>query len=110
RAFDARDDVAQAKVCCIGQTPARELFGSIEPVGETIRVNKVPFEIVGVLKSKGRSSDGRDYDDIILFPWSSFQRRIAGSERSQTILAAAKVGVPMEQAKDEVKQLIRQRR
>ena len=109
RAFDERDDATQAKVCCIGQTPARELFGSVDPLGETIRVNRVPFEIIGVLKAKGRSADGRDYDDTIIFPWSSFQRRIAGSERSQTLIAAAKPGVPMEIAKEEVRAAIRQK-
>ena len=109
RAYDDQDEATQAKVCCIGQTTARELFGTVDPVGQTIRANKIPFEIVGLLVPKGRSSDGRDYDDVILFPWNSFQRRIAGLERSETIIAAARHGMPMELAKQEVRALLRQR-
>jgi len=109
RAFDQRDDDTQAKVCCIGQTAARELFGTIDPIGETIRVNRVPFEIIGLLAAKGRSADGRDYDDVIIFPWNSFQRRVAGAERSETLIAAARRGMPVETAKAQVEALLRQR-
>lgn len=109
RLFDERDEDTQAKVCVIGHTTARELFGNIDPVGQTIRVNKVPFEIIGLLQSKGRSSDGRDYDDVLLFPYSSFQRRLAGIERSQTLLAATKPGYTTEQAKEQVRVFLRER-
>lgn len=109
RFFNDQDNDKQAKVCVIGQTPARELFGSIDPVGETIRVNKVPFEIVGLLAPKGRSADGRDYDDTIIFPWNSFQRRVAGAERSQSLICAAKPGVPLAVAKAQVVDLLRAR-
>jgi putative ABC transport system permease protein len=109
RALNEYDEANQAKVVCIGETTARELFGSIDPVGETIRANKVPFEVVGLLAPKGRSSDGRDYDDIILFPWNCFQTRIAGKERSETLLAAAHHGVPLSVAKEEIAALLRER-
>jgi putative ABC transport system permease protein len=109
RPLDEHDEATQAKVCCIGQTTARELFGAIDPVGETIRANKVPFEVVGLLAPKGRSSDGRDYDDIILFPWNCFQTRIAGKERSETLLAAARPGIPLAVAKSEIQTVLRER-
>ena len=109
RPLNENDEATQAKVVCIGQTTARELFGAIDPVGETIRANKVPFEVVGLLAPKGRSSDGRDYDDIILFPWNCFQTRIAGKERSETLLAAARHGIPLAIAKGEITALLRER-
>ena len=109
RAYDEQDEATQAKVCCIGQTVVRELFGDVNPLGESIRANKVPFEVIGVLAPKGRCSDGRDYDDVILIPWGAFQRRIAGLERSETIIAAAHAGMPVEVAKAEVRSLLRQR-
>jgi len=109
RLYDDRDEAMQAKVCVIGHTAANELFGNVDPVGETVRINRVPFEIIGRLKAKGRSSDGRDYDDIILFPYSSFQRRLAGIERSQTLLVAAKHNYPTEVAKEQVRTLLRER-
>jgi len=109
RLFAQEDDDALAKVCCIGRTTARELFGSINPVGETIRVNRVPFKIVGLLAAKGRSSDGRDYDDCIVFPFRTFQTKVAGQEKSGTMLAAAKPGIPMPIVREQVRQLLRER-
>ncbi len=110
RLFTVEDMAMQAKVACIGTTAARELFGSVNPVGQTIRVNRVAFEVIGLLDSKGVGSDGRDFDDIILFPFTSFQRLIAGNEPSGTIFAAAKPGVPLAVAKEQIRQLLRQRR
>jgi putative ABC transport system permease protein len=98
-----------AKVCCIGVTAAKELFGAVNPLDQTIRVNRVAFDIVGVLEPKGTSSDGRDYDDVILFPFTSFQRLIAGNEPSGTVLAAAKAGTSLEVAKQQIRELLRQR-
>lgn len=110
RCFDNEEMAMNAKVCCIGSTAARELFGSVPPVGQTIRVNRVAFEVIGLLESKGVGSDGRDFDDIILFPFTSFQRLIAGNEPSGTLFAAAKPGVPLAEAKQQIRDLLRQRR
>jgi putative ABC transport system permease protein len=107
--FTMEDMVMQTKVCCIGVTAAKELFGSVNPVGQTIRANRVAFDVVGVLDSKGVGSDGRDFDDIILFPFTSFQRMIAGNEPSGTLFAAAKPGVPLAVAKEQIRGLLRQR-
>ncbi|MFO0974013.1 MAG: ABC transporter permease [Phycisphaerae bacterium] len=109
RPFNEDDNATLAKVCCIGQTAARELFGSVDPVGETIRVNRVPFKIIGRLAAKGRSSDGRDYDDCMVFPFRTFQTKVAGQERSATLLAAARAGVPMPVVREQVRQFLRER-
>ncbi|MCK6457870.1 MAG: ABC transporter permease [Phycisphaerae bacterium] len=109
RTFTDEEDKSQAKVCCIGMTAARELFGSVNPVGETIRVNRVPFKIIGLLTPKGSSSEGRDYDDIIVFPFRVFQRKIAGLEKSATMLVAAKPGIPMSEVQAQVRRLLRER-
>ncbi len=109
RVFLEEDQALRAKVCCIGQTAAKELFGGVDPVGEIVRVNKVAFEVIGVLEPKGMSSDGQDNDDMIVFPYYSFQRFIAGTERSATLLAAAKPGVPLSVAQEEIRAVLRQR-
>jgi putative ABC transport system permease protein len=109
RAFNMDDMVMYAKVCCIGATAARELFGAVNPVGQTVRANRVAFEIIGVLTPKGTSSDGRDYDDVILFPFTSFQRLLAGSEPSSTIFVAAKPGARLAEVQEQVRALLRQR-
>jgi len=110
RIFTNEEMAMHAKVCCIGLTAARELFGSVNPVGQTIRVNRAAFEVIGVLEPKGVGSDGRDFDDIILFPFTSFQRLIAGNEPSGTLFAAARPGVPLSVAKEQIRNLLRQRR
>ncbi len=108
RQFNTDDQRQVGKVAVIGTTAARELFGAVNPVGETIRVNRAAFEIIGLLESKG-VVEGRDYDDAIIFPYTSFQRLIAGNEPSQTLFAAAKPGVPLSVAKEQIRQVLRER-
>lgn len=109
RAFDQDDMRMLNKVCCIGATVARELFGAVNPVGQTVRINRVAFDVVGLLESKGVGSDGRDNDDTVLVPFTSLERYLAGSERSGTLLAAAKTGYEPAVAKQEIRDLLRQR-
>ncbi|HKQ49757.1 MAG TPA: ABC transporter permease [Phycisphaerae bacterium] len=108
RRMEETDETAKKPVCVMGQTTARELFGSIDPVGEEISVKNSRFTVVGLLESKGQS-DGRDNDDVILFPYSTFERRIAGAEVSQTLLAAAAFGVDPKVAEDQIRRLLRER-
>ena len=75
------DDVAHAAtVCVIGQTIATNLFGDANPVGETIRVQGVPFKILGVMQAKGFSTTGQDQDDFLVVPITTAQKRISGTE------------------------------
>ena len=80
RFYDAIEAAARRKVVVIGSTVARELFGGADPVGTTIRVNNVPFEIIGVLKSKGQAG-GRDQDDVIYVPLQTARSRLMGRVR-----------------------------
>ncbi len=109
REFGFDDMNKLAKVCCVGATVARELFGGMNPVGQTVRINRVAFDVVGLLASKGVGSDGRDNDDVIVIPFTSFERYIAGPERSGTLLAAARFGEDPATAKRQIRDLLRQR-
>ena len=109
RLFTIEEMGLRSKVCVIGATAARELFGAVEPVGETIRVNRVAFEVIGLLEPKGVGSDGRDNDDCIVFPYHSFTRYIAGKETSGTMMAASKHDAPLAEAKIQIRNLLRQR-
>jgi putative ABC transport system permease protein len=80
RFYDAIEAAARRKVVVIGSTVARELFGGADPVGTTLRVNNVPFEIIGVLKSKGQAG-GRDQDDVIYVPLQTARSRLMGRVR-----------------------------
>lgn len=109
REFNQQDMEMLMRVCCIGQTAARELFGGMSPIGQTLRVNRISFEVIGLLTPKGTGSNGRDNDDIIVFPWRPFQRHIAGEEISRTMYAAALPGIPLEVAKEEIRTCLRRR-
>ena len=75
------DDIRSAsRVALIGKTVAENLFGEVDPVGQTIRVQKNPFTIVGLLENKGQSFDGRDQDDVVIVPITTAQRKLLGNQ------------------------------
>lgn len=70
-------DVRQsAKIAVIGETIVEKMFFGESPLGNSIRVNNVPFTIVGVFASKGQSQTGSDQDDIVLVPLTAAQKRL----------------------------------
>ncbi len=88
--FSDEDIKTSAKVCVIGKTIADNLFTNGEdPVGKVIRYNKIPFRIVGVLKSKGYNSFGMDQDDVVLAPYTTVMKRILSVTYLQGINASA---------------------
>jgi putative ABC transport system permease protein len=115
RLFDTTDMVGATKVCLIGQTVARQLFGGIDPIGQAIRIRRVPFTVIGVLESKGQSMMGTDQDDLILMPISTARKRVLGAsnlakQRSVgTIWVKVAEGYDMKAAEEQVRALLRQR-
>ena len=67
-----------AKVALVGTSVAAELFGGGDPVGQTIRIKRIPFEVVGVLGAKGQTTFGRDLDDVVFIPLTTAKRRVLG--------------------------------
>ena len=78
RIFNQRELLSGEKVCLIGKTIVRELFGSRYPIGEEIRVRNVPFTVIGVLSEKGANFLGADQDDILVAPWTTVKFRLSG--------------------------------
>jgi putative ABC transport system permease protein len=90
RIFNATELLGMSKVCILGQTVVKNLFGAgADPVGLSIRIQKLPFLIIGVLKDKGESSMGQDQDDLILAPYTTVQRRLAAIDYINGIYASA---------------------
>jgi putative ABC transport system permease protein len=110
REFTVSDVRAAAKVCVIGTTVARELFADASPIGATIRIKNLPFQVIGTLASKGSTSWGQDQDDIIVAPLTTVQQKLQGSRlRIGSIVVSATSEVLVDQAIDEISALLRQR-
>ena len=111
--FSDSDLTNATKVALLGNTVAEELFGvGADPVGRTLRINRVPFEVIGVLQTKGQSPNGQDYDDTVLVPVSTFRARIFGGS-DKYIMGAVVVGATREagtvRAEADMRALLRQR-
>jgi putative ABC transport system permease protein len=88
--FTMSDDRSATKVCVIGQTVVTNLFGAnTDPVGSYIRINKIPFKIVGVTEKKGQNAFGQDQDDMVIAPFSTVQKRMMAITFIQSMLASA---------------------
>ncbi|MFM7481686.1 MAG: ABC transporter permease [Candidatus Methylopumilus sp.] len=107
------DDIRSAsRVALIGKTVAENLFGEVDPVGQTIRVQKNPFTVVGLLENKGQSFDGRDQDDVVIVPISTAQRKLLGNQipgSVRMIMAQTKSEKYMGLVEDTITDLLRQR-
>ena len=77
--FTPEDHLDATRVCLIGQTAFRNLFGAHEnPIGATVLVKSVPLRVIGLLGSLGQSGYGRDQDDVILIPFSTAETKVLG--------------------------------
>lgn len=107
-AFTDYDVKTAAKVCVIGQTVVDNLFPSgTSPIGQTIRFNKIPLKVIGVLESKGQNSMGQDQDDIVIAPYTTVQKRILAITYINTIFASAKTEEVASLAAAEVTAILR---
>ena len=78
--FSDSDVAAANKVIVLGRTVADSLFGAgVVPIGRTVRIRNVPFQVIGVLQRKGQSPMGQDYDDTAIVPFTTFQQKLQGS-------------------------------
>ena len=106
--FSDQDVQTAAKVCVIGKTVVDNLFpGGENPVGKVIRFQKLPFRVVGVLKSKGYNSLGMDQDDLILAPYTTIQKKILAITHLQGITCSALKEEYTDQAIDEISEILR---
>ena len=115
RTFEAGEMAGAAKVALIGATVAKQLFGSADPLDQSIRVKRVPFTVIGVLDVKGQSLMGTDQDDLILVPIKTARSRVLGTASAArnrtigTIWVKAADGVDTRVVEDQVRALLRQR-
>jgi putative ABC transport system permease protein len=110
-----QEDVDGAtKVALLGQTTALNLFGESDPLGQIIRIKKVPFTVVGLLSRKGQNSWGQDQDDIILIPLSTAKKKVLGVSQANarsvgSISIKVRPDEDMTEAEAQIRALLRQR-
>ena len=114
RTFNPQEERASAKVVIIGETIVEQLFGGQDPMGEIVRIQKIPFRVIGVTRAKGESSWGRDHDDVVFVPLSTAKSRMNVGERYRgryvrDITVKARSSNGLEAAEQEINDLLRQR-
>ena len=112
RNMNDQDLRSATKVCLLGQTVVDNLFGSMDPIGQIIRIKKIPFTVIGVLESKGQSLGGQDQDDTIIVPLTTAQKKLFGRTLPgmvRTIMVKARSTEELSVAERQITDLLRQR-
>ncbi|NBV20643.1 MAG: FtsX-like permease family protein [Proteobacteria bacterium] len=107
--FTEREVRSAAKVAVIGSKPANELFGPLNPVGQSVRVKNIPFVIIGLLESKGAGMGGQNQDDKIIIPYTTAMKRITGDKFLRSVNVQIASTERMEVAQQQITSLLRQR-
>jgi putative ABC transport system permease protein len=106
----SQDDVDHsANVCLLGQTIVDNLFGSADPVGQTIRIQNLPMRVIGVLTPKGQSPTGQDQDDTLIVPLTTMQKKIRGIDWLDDIMCSASSPTAIKPAEQQITSLLRER-
>jgi putative ABC transport system permease protein len=110
RPFTDAEVRSGTSVCVIGETIRRELFGTMNPLGEHLRVGGFSCEIIGRLNAKGQSAFGTDQDATIIMPLRAFQRRLAGNSRISTIYISVKNAADIPTVQSDTEAVLRELR
>ena len=107
--FTDREVRSAAKVAVIGSKTANELFGAINPIGQTVRINNIPFVITGQLSSKGAGLGNNNQDDRIVLPYTTVMKRLTGEKSVKLLNIKINDASRMETAQQQITALLRQR-
>jgi putative ABC transport system permease protein len=107
--YSAQDVRSANKVCVIGHTAAYNIYGDEDPVGQVLRIKGVPFVVTGVLTQKGFSLQGTDQDDVVIMPYTSAMKRVAGGTTLRNINVQIVSADQIESAQQQIVSLLRQR-
>jgi putative ABC transport system permease protein len=106
--FTERDIMARSKVCVLGSEVAKNLFPNDDPIGQQIRIRRVPFKVIGVLKEKGQTAVGTSNDDVILAPSRTVLDRLSGGRFISSIQVSAISSSRIADAQAELRSIMRE--
>ena len=107
--FSEQDQQLGAKVAVIGKTVIKNMFGEDDPLGKTVRINAIPFKVIGIFETKGLDSDGVDQDDLLLIPIKAMLRRVLNQTYISTIYAKADSRKNIERITEKISTVLRDR-
>ena len=107
--FNDSDIRSAAKIAVIGSKTANELFGPLNPVGQSVRIKNIPFTIVGLLESKGAGMGGANQDDRILIPYTTAMKRLTGDRYLRSVNVEIRSADRMDIAQQQITSLLHQR-
>jgi len=105
--FSERDVNSMARVAVIGPKVVENLFGDVNPVGRTIKVGRLNFNVIGVTESKGASGGWLDFDDVVIIPYTTAQKRVFGVDFFNSLLARIKDDSMLPAAYLEIERILR---
>ena len=106
RAFDETEDHERRRVALLGPVVARNLFGSSDPVGHEIRIDRIPFEVIGVLRRRGTDPGGSDLDNEVVIPLETAMRRVLNIPYVHAIYAQARESEGLDALEREVRSIL----
>jgi putative ABC transport system permease protein len=107
--FGEEENAAASRVAILGSTVVTNLFGDADPMGEQVRVGLVPFEVIGVLQSKGLDMNGADQDDQVYVPIRTALRRIFNQDHLAAIHVSSQRASTVDETVEEIRALLRER-
>jgi len=109
--FGEEDVGAARNVLLLGQTVSTALFGSESPIGQPVRMNGQPYEVVGLLAAKGQSATGQDQDDVVMLPYTTAVRKLRppGQAYLDDIVCSARSAAAIPEAVAAITALLRER-
>ena len=110
RIFTESEQRSGRPACILGLTAKKQLFGSQNPLGASIRVSTTSCEVIGVLSEKGQSTFGQDQDDAIVMPIAAVQHRLTGTDDVQQIFVSAATAAQVHPVQNSIEILLRERR
>src|SRR5262249_19684011 len=105
------DEALKGKVCVLGATVAKTLFGDTDPIGRTIRIGRYPYRVLGILAAKGEAPFGGDQDDVVLLPIGSMRARLMRTSPgfAGVLMASATSAETTDRAVTQIDGILRQR-